>query len=348
LKMETWKKLLKRSVVDAKGLARSLNVDEREAARVAAQYPLRINPYLLRLVESRGGPIGRQCVPDIRELKEGGGQADPLKEESYSPLPGLVHRYPDRALLYVSNVCASYCRFCTRKRKVGFRYVTLRESDLKPAMRYIRERKGIRDVIISGGDPLMLSDRKLERYLKQLRRISHVEIIRIDSRAPSSLPQRITPKLCNMLRRYAPLYLLAHFNHPREITREAKEACRMLAEAGVALGNQSVLLRGVNDSARTLRRLGEELLKIRVRPYYLYVPDAVLGTHHFRVPIRKALKIIRLLIGHTSGLAVPHLIIDLENGGGKLPLLPKYVVRKQGRKYTFRNFEGRQFLYHDL
>lgn len=346
--MEAWKKLLKHSIVDAKKLAGSLKIDEKEAARIAAQYPLRINPYLLKLVENKNGPIGKQCVPDIREIKEAGGQADPLKEEAYSPLPGLVHRYPDRVLLYVSNVCASYCRFCTRKRKVGFNYVTLKESDLKPAMRYIRQRKGIRDVIISGGDPLMLSDRRLERYLKQLRRISHVEIIRIDTRAPSTLPQRITPKLCDMLSRYAPLYLLTHFNHPKEITREAKEACRRLADAGLALGNQSVLLRGVNDSARTLKKLGEELLKIRVRPYYLYIPDAVLGTHHFRVPIRKALKIMRSLIGHTSGLAVPQLIIDLEHGGGKLPLLPKYAVRKQGRKYTFRNFEGRQFLYHDL
>jgi lysine 2,3-aminomutase len=348
--MEKWKKLLGQSIIDAATLRKFLDVDRKGTRKVERQYPMRINPYLLSLIKDKdeSDPIWKQCVPGIREITETAGQQDPLREESYSPVHGLIHRYPDRVLLYVSNICASYCRFCTRKRKVGAEYVTMRDSDFKIALRYIKEHRRIRDVIISGGDPLMLSDRVLERYLKEITGIDHVEIVRIDTRAPSTLPQRITSKLCKMLKKYDPIYLLTHFNHPREITEEAKEACRMLAGAGIVLGNQSVLLRGINDEANVLKKLGEELLKIRVRPYYIYVPDAVRGTSHFRVPIKRAVNKMRGLIGHTSGLAVPKLIIDLENGGGKLPLLPKYVVKKKGKSYFFRNFEGRIFHYHDV
>jgi lysine 2,3-aminomutase len=346
--MEKWKKLVSQSIVKPSLLKKYLEIDAHELERIVRRYPMRVNPYLLKLIEKKNGPIWKQCVPDSREIKEDRGQLDPLREEHYSPMPGLIHRYPDRVLLYVSNICASYCRFCTRKRKIGYEYITLRESDFKRALKYIKDYKGIRDVILSGGDPLMLDDRVLERYLKSITRIAHVEIVRIDTRAPSTLPQRITPRLCKMLGKYDPVYVLTHFNHPQEITREAREACEMLAEAGIVLGNQSVLLKGINDNARTLKKLGEELLKIRVRPYYIYIPDAVRGTYHFRVPIKRALKIIRGLIGHTSGLAVPKLIIDLEGGGGKLPLLPKYVVRKKGKKYTFRNFEEKLFHYTDV
>jgi len=319
-----------------------------EAEQVIRQYPMRANPYYLSLIESRNDPVWKQCIPDARELSFTKGKRDPLREEHYSPIKGLIHRYPDRILLYASNVCATYCRFCTRKRKVGMEYTTLSPKDFKRAMKYIAEHKRVRDVIISGGDPLMLNDRTVGKYLKALRKIKHVEIIRIDSRVPCTYPMRVTPKLCRMLGKYGPIYFLTHFNHPREITKESKKACIMLADAGIVLGNQSVLLKGVNDNPSILRKLGEELLKMRVRPYYLYIPDAVRGTYHFRVPIRKALKIMRGVIGHTSGLAVPKLIIDLENGGGKLPLTPKYVVSKKNNRYTFRNFEGRTFHYNDV
>lgn len=346
--MANWKKLLKRSIVDATILKKFLNVNEKELAEVIKQFPMRVNPYYLKLIKSKNDPIWKQCIPDFKEITDKRGQVDPLKEESYSPIKGLIHRYKDRILLYVSNVCASYCRFCTRKRKVGMEYVTLGKAEYKAAVRYIKDHREIRDVIISGGDPLMLDNKTLERFLKDLKKIKHVEIIRIDSRVPCTFPPRITPKLCNMLKKYDPIYLLTHFNHPTEITEEAKKACEMLADSGIVLGNQSVLLKGINDNAKILKKLGEELLKIRVRPYYIYIPDAVQGTYHFRVPIKRALKIMRSLIGYTSGLAIPKLIIDLENGGGKLPLTPKYVVRKKGKKYTFRNFEGKLFYYHDV
>lgn len=346
--MEKWKELLGKSIADAATLKKVLKINAKEADKVIESYPMRINPYLLKFIGKKKDPIWRQCVPDIKEVTDKRGEIDPLKEEVYSPVRGLIHRYKDRVLLYVSNICASYCRFCTRKRKIGFEYITLSEADFEKAFQYIREHEEIRDVIISGGDPLMLDDSVIERYLESLNKIKHVEIIRIDSRAPSTLPQRITPELCQMLKKYDPIYLLTHFNHPSEITEESKKACMMLADAGIVLGNQSVLLKGVNDDAKTLKKLGEELLKIRVRPYYLYIPDAVLGTYHFRVSIHRALKIMRSLIGYTSGLAVPKLIVDLEQGGGKLPLVPKYVVRKSGKDYTFRNFENKLFHYHDV
>lgn len=346
--MEKWKQLLKKSATKPAELAKALKINEKDIEKILEQYPMRINPHLLSLINKKGDPIWKQCVPDINEIVEIRGQLDPLREEHYSPVRGLIHRYQDRALLYVSNVCASYCRFCTRKREVGFEYVTLKGKDFKRAIKYIRDHVKIRDVIISGGDPLMLDDSVLEKYLQAVRKIKHVEIIRIDTRAPSSLPQRITPKLSRMLKKYDPLYLMTHFNHPQEITKETKIACNRLVNAGIVLGNQSVLLKGINDNAKTLKKLGEELLKLKVRPYYLYIPDAVRGTYHFRVSIRRALKIMRELIGHTSGLAVPKLIIDLEGGGGKIPLSPKYVVKKEEKEYTFRNFEGRSFHYHDV
>jgi lysine 2,3-aminomutase len=346
--MKNWKRLLAKSITNELMLKKLFNINEKELKKVIKQYPIRANSYYLGLIKSKNDPIWRQCIPDIEETTKGDGQTDPLREEFYSPVKGLIHRYPDRVLLHASNVCATYCRFCTRKRKVGMEYTTLSRSDFKTAMKYIEKNKAIRDVIISGGDPLLLDDRMLERYLKAISRIKHVEIIRIDSRVPCTLPQRITPKLCKMIKKYDPIYLLTHFNHPSEITKEAKKACQMLADSGIVLGNQSVLLKGVNDDPKILKKLGEELLKIRVRPYYLYIPDAVRGTYHFRLPIKKAIKIMRGIIGHTSGLAIPKLIIDLENGGGKLPLGPKYVVKKKGKEYTFRNFEGKRFKYHDV
>jgi lysine 2,3-aminomutase len=231
---------------------------------------------------------------------------------------------------------------------VGKEEAVLKGKNIQKAFDYIRRRKYIRDVIISGGDPLLLDDKRVEFYLKNLKKIKHIQIIRIDSRTPCTLPARITPKLCKMLKKYSPLYLNTHFNHFQEITKESKRACNMLADSGIVLGNQAVLLAGVNDNAQTLKKLFEGLLMMRVRPYYLYMPDAVKGTYHFRVSITKALKIMRSLIGHTSGLAIPHLIIDLKGGGAKTPLLPKYIIKRDGRRYIFKNFEGRKFYYADI
>jgi len=346
--MEKWKQIFSKSIVDARKLKRLFKIDEKEISEVIQRYPMRINPYYLSLIKKKDDPIWKQCVPHIKEITDLRGKADPLREELYSPIFGLVHRYPDRVLLLVSNMCAGYCRFCTRKRKVGKVYRTLRDEDFEKAIKYIESKKKVRDVILSGGDPLLLDDEKLELYIKRIKKIKHVEIIRIDSRTPCTLPQRITPKLCKMLKKYPPIYFLAHFNHPREITKQAKEACEMLADSGVVMGNQSVLLKWINDDPKVLIELGQELLKIKVRPYYLYIPDAVRGTYHFRVSIKRALKIMKGVLGFTSGLAAPRLIIDLENGGGKIQLCPNYMEKKLDSKYVFKNFEGKQFTYTDV
>jgi lysine 2,3-aminomutase len=346
--MEKWKKIFSNSITDAQELKRLFKIDEEEINKIIERYPMRINPYYFSLIKAKGDPIWKQCIPHPKEIRDQREDADPLLEELYSPIFGLVHRYHDRVLLLVSNMCATYCRFCTRKRKVGKEYKTLKDEDFQKAIKYIKTHKEIRDVIISGGDPLLLENKRLEAYIKRIRNIKHVEIIRIDSRTPCTLPQRITPRLCNMLKKYSPIYFLTHFNHPNEITKEAKIACEMLADSGMVMGNQSVLLKGVNDNPWVLKQLGEELLKIKVRPYYIFIPDAVMGTRHFRVPIRRATKIMRGVIGHTSGLAIPKLIIDLENGGGKIPLSPIYIKKKEGKKYTFRNFEGKLFPYTDV
>ncbi len=324
-----------------------LDVDTKTVKQVIQKYPMKVNSYYLNLIKKKNDPIWKQCIPDLKELTDMRGYADPLKEEQYSPVQGLVHRYPDRVLLLVSNKCAMYCRFCTRKRNVGKKFTSISEGDFKKAIKYIESHEEIRDVIISGGDPLLLDDVILENYIKNVRKIKHVEIIRIDSRIPCTFPLRITFDLCNMLKKYPPIYFLTHFNHPREFTEEAKNACEMLAESGVVMGNQSVLLKGVNDDSKTLMKLNHELLKCRVRPYYLYIPDAVCGTAHFHISIERALKIMEEMFGFTSGLAVPRLIIDLVDGGGKIPLCPTSIVERVDNKYIFKNFEGKKFTYNE-
>lgn len=346
--MEKWQEIVSKTICDSTRLSKFLKIDKRRLDKVIEKYPMGVNPYYLSLIKKKGDPIWRQCIPETLEVTNGVGRHDPLLEEEYTPIEGLVHRYKDRVLLLVSNMCAGYCRFCTRKRKVGMEEKVLRREYLKKTFQYIERHKFIRDVIISGGDPLLLEDKMIEYYLKNLRKIKHVEIIRIDSRTPCVLPQRITPKLCRMLKRYSPIYFNTHFNHFQEITKESRKVCNMLADAGIVMGNQAVLLAGVNDDARILKRLFEELLKIRVKPYYIYLPDAVRGTYHFRVSIQKALKIMRKLIGHTSGLAIPHLIIDLKHGGGKTPLLPNYIIKHKRKRYIFKNFENRIFYYADV
>lgn len=305
---------------------------------------MRITPYYLRLIQCKEDPIYRQCIPDIREITDARGWEDPLDEEGYSPIPGLTHRYPDRVLFLVSGVCAVYCRFCNRKRKVGDPAMVSKDS-VREGLSYIRGNRAIRDVLLSGGDPLLLEDEQLYWILAQLRAMSHVEIIRIGTRVPCTLPQRITPALVRMLRQFHPLYVHTHFNHPREITGQSSMACIRLADAGIPLGCQTVLLKGINDSTDTIRQLMQKLLTIRVRPYYLFQPDMATGTSHFWTPLQKGLDIMRNLQGHTSGLCVPHFAVDLPGGGGKILLLPECIVRKEKDRILVRTYQGREYWY---
>jgi len=312
---------------------------------VVATYPMRVSRYYFDLIEEVDDPIWRQCIPSSLELQDPYGMEDPLNEEQNSPVPGLVHRYRDRALMCVSNSCATYCRFCTRKRRVGRPEIELSGRVLVEQIRYVKRSPAIRDVILSGGDPLMLTESEIEFLLKELSSIPHVEIIRIGTRVPCTFPHRITPRLCSILKKYHPLYVNVHFNHPREITEESERACGLLSDAGIPLGNQSVLLKGVNDDPKTMRDLVQRLLKIRVKPYYLYQLDLVKGTQHFRTRVETGIRIIDSLLGHTSGLAIPQFIIDAPNGGGKIPINPDYVVSYEEDRVILKNFEGNVCIY---
>ncbi|MDF1613536.1 KamA family radical SAM protein [Desulfurivibrio dismutans] len=336
-----WQRLLAASLTRPAELADRFGLDPAPLAAVTARYPMRINPYYLSLIEQPGDPIWRQAVPDPREMNDTVCPTDPLGEEEHSPVPSLVHKYRDRALLLAAGQCAMYCRFCTRKRKVGtIGMATATTSEqLEPALAYLERTPAIHDVLISGGDPLLLPDRQLIWLLTRLRRIPHLEIIRLGSRVPCTLPQRVTHKLAAALKKFHPLYINTHFNHPRELTPEAAEACRRLADAGIPLGNQTVLLKGVNDDAATIRQLMRGLLKIRVKPYYLFQGDLSRGTDHFRTPVAQGLAIMRELIGHTSGLATPTFALDAPEGRGKIPLTPDYV-QSLGDKLAFVNYQG--------
>jgi lysine 2,3-aminomutase len=342
--MESWQELLKKSITDPTDLARSFGFDPEPMRQVAARYPMRINPYYLSLIHQVGDPIWKQAIPDARELHDSACHVDPLDEENQSPVPNLVHRYPDRVLFMISSTCAMYCRFCTRKRKVGCAEMAITDKSVATGIEYIREHPEIRDVILSGGDPLLLSDARLDSILCRLRAISHVEIIRIGSRVPVVLPQRITPSLVRVLRKYHPLYLNTHFNHPSEITAESAAACARLANVGIPLGNQTVLMRGVNDDPLVMRRLMQQLLVIRVRPYYIYQADLVQGTDHFRTSVEDGLEVIKALRGHTSGIAVPAYVVDAPGGGGKIPLLPDYL-QQLGREVLLKNYRGDLYRY---
>lgn len=313
---------------------------------VIEKYPVKITDYYLSLIREKGDAIWKQCMPDIREITEGQGLEDPLEEERDSPLPGVVHRYPDRLLLLISNNCAVNCRFCTRKRQAAAPFA-ITEDKFEAVLDYLKSNSQIRDVLLSGGDPLMLPIDKLEYFLRKLHEIDTIHFLRIGTRLPCVYPMGVTEKLCEMLKKYHPLYINVHFNHPYEITAESTRACNMLADAGIPLGNQSVLLKGVNNEPEVMKRLVRKLLKIRVKPYYLYIPDLVKGTHHFRPTLEEGLNIIACIRGWTSGMAVPHLIIDIQGGGGKIPLLPEYLVSKQGNTYLFRNYQGQLFSYKD-
>lgn len=312
-----------------------------------SRYPMAINPYYLGLIRSREDAIYRQAVPDIQEIDDPRGYDDPLNEEGLSPVPGLTHRYPDRVLFLVSSRCAMYCRFCNRKRKVG-RPSMVTEETIREGLSYIRNTKSIRDVLLSGGDPLLLPDRALDGILRELRSISHVEIIRIGTRIPCTLPQRVTPRLAALLKEFHPLYINTHFNHPWEITPEAALACARLADAGIPLGCQTVLLKGVNDDPSVMKTLMQRLLSIRVRPYYLFQADLARGTAHFWTPVKAGLKIMEGLQGHTSGLCIPHFAVDLPGGGGKVPLIPENVRSVDGGRYIMKNYAGKELLYPPL
>ncbi|HWH51828.1 MAG TPA: KamA family radical SAM protein, partial [Gemmatimonadaceae bacterium] len=295
-------------------------------------------------IKEVGDPMWQQYVPTTQELDIVDGVIDSLDEDGDSPVPNITHRYPDRVLFLVSPVCATYCRFCTRRRKVGDpEKIPLNQYE--SAFAYIREHTEIRDVIMSGGDPMMLSDRRLEYLFQRLREIPHVEIIRLGSRITSHLPSRITPEFCEMVKKYHPVYMNTHFNHPSELTPESVAALGRLADAGVPLGCQTVLLRGVNDQPAIMLELMQKLLKARVRPYYIYMADQVAGGEHFRTTVEKGLEIVKALRGWTSGLAVPHFVIDAPGGGGKVPLLPEYVEEINEDEVIFRNYEGRRFVY---
>jgi len=343
--MEDWQRELQSSITKPEDLARELGVDPDAIREVMKEYRMRVTPHVLKQIKEKGDAVWKQVVPEAVEGDDLLAAADPLNEDADSPVPHLVHRYPDRVLLMVTNQCPIYCRFCTRKRLVG-KPGFISKGDLERAVDYIQRHTEIRDVILSGGDPLLLTDDHLERVLKALRAIAHLEIIRIGSRVPGSLPSRITENLCAMIKKYHPLYMNLHFNHPDEITPEVKLACERLADAGIPLGSQTVLLKGVNDDPEVMKRLMQKLLTCRVKPYYIYQADLTRGTNHFRTTVEDGLAIIKAIQGHTSGMAVPHYVIDAPGGGGKIPLLPAdYLVELNNHEAILKNYEGRVFRY---
>ena len=321
-----------------------LTAEEEEGVRQClGVLRMAITPYYLSLIDLNDphDPIRRQAIPTACELHQSEADLlDPLHEDTDSPVKGLTHRYPDRVLLLVTDQCSMYCRHCTRRRFAGQTDQAVPVEQIDGCIEYVRNHPEVRDVLISGGDPLVMSDERLEYIIAKIREIPHVEIVRIGSRTPVVMPQRITPELCAMLKKYHPVWLNTHFNHPKEVTEESKRACAMLADAGVPLGNQSVLLAGVNDCVFTMKKLVHELVKMRVRPYYIYQCDLSMGLEHFRTPVGKGIEIIEGLRGHTSGFCVPTFVVDAPGGGGKTPVMPDYVISQTPRKVILRNFEG--------
>lgn len=317
--------------------------EERGIENCLNHFRMAITPYYLSLIDldAPQDPIRKQAIPTEAELFFAPEEsADSLHEDTDSPVKGLTHRYPDRVLFLITDRCAAYCRHCTRRRMVGQTDNAMPRSQIDACIEYIRQHPEVRDVLVSGGDVFMQSDDMLEYVISNLRAIEHVEIIRLGTRTPVVMPQRITQELCNMLKKYHPVWVNVHFNHPNEITPEAAAACAKLADAGIPLGNQSVLLAGVNDCVHVMTKLVNELVKIRVRPYYIYACDLSLGLSHFRTPVSKGIEIIEGLRGHTSGYCVPTFVVDAPGGGGKIPVMPNYVLSQTPRKVVLRNFEG--------
>jgi lysine 2,3-aminomutase len=328
-----------------------LTDDEREGISLhTGSLPVAITPYYASLLDEHNPsqPLRKAVIPVAAEhISAPGESRDPLGEDEDSPVHGLVHRYPDRVLFIVTEFCSTYCRYCTRSRMVGKKASPFRTENWEKAIAYIEATPAIRDVLLSGGDPLTLPNEKLEWLLSRLRRIPHVELIRIGTKAPVVLPQRITPALTTMLKRYHPLWMSIHFTHPDELTPETVRACERLADAGIPLGSQTVLLANINDNVETMKSLFQKLLKARVRPYYLYQCDPILGSSHFRTPVSKGIEIIQGLRGHTTGYAVPSYVIDAPGGGGKVPLLPETVVGREDGYLLLRNYEGQIYRYPD-
>ncbi|MHB9155106.1 MAG: KamA family radical SAM protein [Endomicrobiales bacterium] len=346
-----WRWQLRHRITSLDELEQWLDLTDEEKRAIqysAGRLKMAITPHYAGLMDKDDPncPVRRQAIPSLDEFKTGANDlADPCGEEHDTVAPGLVHRYPDRVLLLVTDACAMYCRHCTRRRIVGASEGTLTDAQLEGAFEYIRKNKKIRDVLISGGDALLLSDAKLDALLTRLRQIEHVEIIRIGTRVPVTLPQRINSGLVSVLRKHHPLFMSIHFNHPREISPETREACQMLADAGIPLGSQTVLLKGINDKPSIMTKLMHELLKIRVRPYYLYQCDLAGGTEHFRTPVSAGLRIIEALRGHTTGYGIPTFVIDAPGGGGKVPINPDYVISRSRKSVIIRNYQGKVFMY---
>lgn len=344
-----WRWQLKNSIQRVETFERLLGItlEEKERKKIdltLKRFPLSITPYYLSLIDSsdyRNDPVFLQAFPSPAELEIGKkDMCDPLAEDKDSPAPGITHRYPDRVLLHVSNVCAMYCRHCTRKRKVGDVDSIPDQNQIREGLDYIRNNPVVRDVLLSGGDPLMLPDHYLDWILTELRDIEHVQVVRIGTRMPVVLPYRVTDELVQMLKKHQPLWVNTHFNHPREMTASSREALQRLADGGIPLGNQSVLLAGVNDCPRIMKSLVHKLVENRVRPYYLYQCDLSEGLSHFRTPVGKGIEIMESLIGHTSGFSVPTYVIDAPGGGGKIPLSPNYLISLSTNKVVLRNYEG--------
>ena len=337
---------LKNVIKDIPSLEKAAELDSNEKEglkKCLTKFTMAITPYYAALMDrkNRNCPVRLQAIPRALELRDDESDlSDPLHEDVDSPVPGLTHRYPDRVLLLVTNICSMNCRHCTRRRLVGFEDANMAQENLDLAIEYIKRSREVRDVLISGGDPLVLTDSALENVIKRLRAIDHVQIIRIGTRTPVVMPMRITNELAGMLKKYHPIYVNTHFNHPREMTAEAFEACRKLADAGIPLGNQSVLLKGVNDCPQTMKRLVHELLMARVKPYYIYQCDLSKGISHFRTTVSKGIEIIENLRGHTTGMAVPTFVVDAPGGGGKTPVMPNYLISMSDKRVVLRNYEG--------
>ena len=342
---------LQNRVTNLSQLEDHLNLSNKERNGVILsgnKLSLSITPHFFNLIEADNPdcPIRKQVIPTVDEISVSSEEmSDPCGEDSHMPVPGLVHRYPDRVLFLLTDRCASYCRYCTRSRVVSGAGENNLKTNFEDAFQYLENNKSIRDVLFSGGDPLLYADNKLEKIIKRIRSIKHIEFIRIGTRIPIFLPQRITPNLCNMLKKYHPLWMSVHTNHPKELTSEVKQALEMLADSGIPLGNQSVLLKGVNDDISTMKSLVHKLLQCRVRPYYLYQCDLIEGSSHLRTSASKGIEIIEGLRGHTSGYAVPQFVIDAPGGGGKIPINPEYVVEKNSKQLKIRNYEGKSFIY---
>ena len=343
---DSWEWQVRNRITTLEDLKKVVNLtSEEEEGVVKTLEILRmgITPYYALLMDKDDSkcPVRMQAVPTISETFQcSADMDDPLHEDGDSPVPGLTHRYPDRCLLLVTDMCSMYCRHCTRRRFAGHNDAAVGTDKIDAAIEYIKNTPVIRDVLLSGGDALLVSDEKLEYIISKLRAIPHVEIIRIGSRTPVVCPQRITPKLVNMLKKYHPIWLNTHFNHSKEVTPETKKACALMADAGIPLGNQSVLLRGINDSVHIMRDLVHNLVMMRVRPYYIYQCDLSMGIEHFRTPVSKGIEIIEGLRGHTSGYCVPTFVVDAPGGGGKIPVMPQYMISQSPERVILRNYEG--------